>query len=77
MADEARSAAQSYVKPPRSERRRLTQPEPRDQEDLVALRDSDPVAWLRDKAMRRVPIDTRGALNAAAVLEVCERASRV
>lgn len=64
-------------KEPRSLRRRPIVPASRDQRELVVLRDTDPVAWLRDKAERRVPIDTRGAENAAAVLKVCARASRV
>ena len=46
----------------------------RSQEEQVALRNADPVAWLRDKAERRVPIDARGPDNAAAVLEVCRLA---
>lgn len=46
------------------------------QADQVELRDRDPLAWLRDKAERRVPVDTRGALNAKAVLAVCEMAQR-
>lgn len=54
-----------------ADRGRVTQlPAPR-QADQVELRDSDPIAWLRDKANRRVPVDTRGELNAQAVLRVC------
>lgn len=51
-------------------------PERRPQYELQALRDRDPVAWLRDKAERRVAVDTRGPQNAKAVLRVCELAER-
>lgn len=46
------------------------------QHDQTELRDRDPVAWLRDKAERRVPIDARGPLNAKAILAVCDKAEQ-
>ena len=56
----------------RDTRRRAERPTTgRDQVEQVWLRDNDPVSWLRDKAERRVPIDSRGPENAAAVLKVC------
>lgn len=51
-------------------------PERRPQYELQALRDRDPAAWLRDKAERRVTLDTRGSQNAAAVLRVCDLADQ-
>lgn len=41
------------------------------QREMERLRDDDPIAWLRDKARRRVACDTRGRLNALAVLRIC------
>jgi len=64
MSSTARKNAKRAARP----RRR------RDQVEQVSLRDSDPIAWLRDKAERRVPIDARGPENAEAVLLVCRLA---
>lgn len=41
------------------------------QREIERLRDDDPIAWLRDKAERRVAADLRGQLNALAAIKVC------